>query len=278
MPSSNANSGTTSTSVGHFGQSIGMLVPSSQASTSTSQSFLDNQQASRRAQEQNQRRMLPVPLQVQPHFSTATSTASGSSASSSNAPVDFALVMRSRGHVSSSTSHSSISSSTSVNIDESKARILNPEGKNSPANSLRLQDFEMNWDVYDLLMNKSPRMAGHSGKNRTTNTTYIYVTDGNRCFLQSVDKHLHTITALVYARMSERGIIGPPSENKHFDEVRSLLMAVENTAEYRFHEIMTPSIALILTHDTEYVKKWGQMGHCFLQTLRNKLNNSEDGR
>jgi len=171
-------------------------------------------------------------------------------------------------------SNSSISSSTKQSIDTSKVRIVNPEGYNSPANALRHEDLEVNNEKYQLLL-ASPHMSSHAVKHPILEKSYVYVTDGIVCSLVCINPHLDIITKLIFYRMSERGLVLKKSEAGHGDEVYSRLIAVENITRNKFHAIINPKLVSLIyssPNSIEYIKKWRQMGHSFLLTLKSKLN------
>jgi hypothetical protein len=129
-------------------------------------------------------------------------------------------------------------------------------------------------------MKNTPRMAGHSGKHPTTIKTYAYVTDGDKCWLMIVDEHLEIVTALVYAMISRKGLVGKNVEGTYWEEVLSRLIAKENITNNPFHEIISQPLAVILATSNinkEYVKKWVAMGGTLIQTIKKKLN-VKDGR
>jgi len=198
--------------------------------------------------------------------------------------VDFLSEMLNRGKKNSSNNitntdnnssrNSSISSSTKLTIDTTKVRIVNPEGNNSPANALRHDDLEVNNEKYQLLL-ASPHMASHAVKHPIVEKSYVYVTDGIVCSLVCINPHLDIITKLIFYRMSERGLVLKKSEKGHGDEVYSRLIAVENVTKNRFHAIISPKLVSLIyssPNSIEYIKKWRQMGHSLLLTLKKKLN------
>ena len=208
-------------------------------------------------------RNIPIPHNLQQEMNSRSGGSVHSSSSTSNTSV-----------------HSSISKSANIEIDILTARILNPEGQNSPANSLRIEDYEINREKEQRLIKKTPRFAGHAGKNPVTVTTYVWVTDGEKCWLMSVNEHLELVTTLVYAMISRNGIVGKKVEGKYWDEVLSRLLAKEDITSNKFHEIISQPLAVIFANSNrnkEYTKKWVQMGGCLLQTIKKKLN-TIDGR
>ena len=170
---------------------------------------------------------------------------------------------------------------SNVNVDVNKVNILNPQGMNSPANALKQEEFYINHELQSILMNDTPRVAGHCGKQPITIKTYVYITDGRRCWLVCCDEHLILVTSLIYAKISEKGMVSTTDrENGHWNEVYQGLIAEENTTDNVFHGIISPQLASILSsspQNKQYVKKWGQMGSCLLQTIKKKVN-SLDGR
>jgi len=99
--------------------------------------------------------------------------------------------------------------------------------------------------------------------------------------LECCDEHLALVTALVYAKISEKGIVSDTEkENTHWTEVYHGLIAQENITDNMFHGIISASMASILASSPQnkhYVSKWGQMGSCLLQVIKKKLN-TLDGR
>jgi hypothetical protein len=163
-------------------------------------------------------------------------------------------------------------------------RVLNVGGKSNPGEALLEEDLQVDETLADLLLTKSPRMGGHSGKRPTSEKIFAWVTIKESAMprLVSLEKHIQLFTALVYWQGSSVGYIGKHIERTHYSTIKQLTTSVD--AEWPWKGLLTPIVCSKLTCEVnagvlglkdpmlEWRTKWKEMIFSTLCTIKTKMN------
>jgi len=168
--------------------------------------------------------------------------------------------------------------------NEEVTRVLNVGGKSNPGEAFLEEDLLIDEALADLLLTKSPRMGGHSGKRPTSEKIVVWVTNKECSMprLVSLEKHIQLFTALVYWQGSSVGYIGKLIERTHYGTIKQLTTSVD--AEWQWKGLLTPLVCSKLTCEAlagvlgvndpmlEWRTKWKEMIFSTLNTIKTKMN------
>jgi hypothetical protein len=173
---------------------------------------------------------------------------------------------------------------------EENTRILNIGGQSNPGEAFTEEDLHIDEALADLLLTKSPRMGGHSGKRPTPEKLFAWVTNKeySKTWLLSLEKHIQLFTALVYWQGSSVGYVGKLIERKHYGTIKHLTTSVD--VEWLWKGLLTPLLCSKLTSEAdagvlgvndpmlEWRTKWKEMIFSTLSTVKTELNSLDGER
>ena len=161
---------------------------------------------------------------------------------------------------------------------------MNVGGKLNISEALLEEDLVIDEVLADLLLTKSPRMGGHSGKRPMSEKLFVWVTNKeySTSWLVSIEKHIQLFTALVFWQGSSVGYIGKQIERTHYGTIKQKSTSLN--LEWPWKGLLTPLICSKLTCEAlsgvlgvndpmlEWRTKWKEMIFSTLNTIKTKMN------
>jgi hypothetical protein len=154
--------------------------------------------------------------------------------------------------------------------------ILNPLGRCHTGSCLVEDECNIDVNLEDKLLRKTPRAKGHIGKRPDTSSMGVMITGRDKKNVMGavcIDRHLLIITMLIYMQISKVGHYGVEFEKKHYLHIANKLQS--NDPSWEFNGILKPHLCELIFSSSfakKYVTKWDNIHISLTTGIKFKLN------